>query len=36
MLTVFSLSFVVNNSSDNDKDDQQTIERHKIRVPTNG
>jgi hypothetical protein len=36
MLTVFSLSFVLNNSSDNDKEDQQTIERLKIRVPTNG
>ena len=36
MLTVFSLSFVLNNSADNDQDTKQTIEKARFKIPTNG
>lgn len=35
-LTIFSLSFVSNNSSNDDENQKQSIERHKIQIPTNG
>ncbi len=38
MLTIFSLSFVLNNSntSDNEKNQKQSIEKWRIIVPKNG
>ncbi len=36
MLTVFSLSFMMNNSSNLDNDQKQAIEKARFKIPTNG
>jgi len=36
MLVVFSLSFVMNDNSNNDNDQKQEAVKKSIRIPTNG
>ncbi len=36
MLAVFSLSFVMNDNSNADNDNNQSVEKAKCKIPTNG
>jgi len=36
MLTIFSLSFVMNDSSNLDDDKKQAIDKTRIKIPTHG
>ena len=36
MLAVFSLSFVMNDNTDADNDNKQSVEKARCKIPTNG